>query len=418
DSLVWNGVNYTSSGIYNQTLTNVSGCDSVVTLDLGIIAVDTSVSYAISTSTLTAIATNATYQWLDCNNNNTPIVGETNQIFSPTSNGSYAVEVTQNGCTAISSCYTVNNLMSLSFNILDSIYCNGGLADIEAIASSGNAPYTYLWSNGTTGSNIYLSAGSYTCTVTDAFGFTFLDSIIITEPPIMTYTYNVNNSNIDFDVNGGTPSYFLELYGHSASQYYDSTYVVPHTFQNLPCDDYSFIISDNNNCTHPDNNNFTITIPVPFTNTITNNSPTLTSDVQGAIYQWLDCNNNNSPIAGETNQSYTASVNGDYAVEVTKSNCTDISTCESVNNVVINSNNEINYVLYPNPNDGSFTLERSFGNEQAEIIIYDLSGQSVFSDSWKSGRKKNIECNLSSGYYHMHIVTSNKVDEVREIVIH
>ena len=418
DSLVWNGVNYTSSGIYNQTLTNISGCDSVVTLDLGIIAVDTFVSYAVSSSTLTAIATSATYQWLDCNNNNTPIVGETNQIFSPTSNGSYAVEVTQNGCTAISSCYTVNNLMSLSFNILDSIYCNGGLADIEAIASSGNAPYTYLWSNGTTGSNIFLSAGSYTCTVTDAFGFTFLDSIIITEPPIMTYTYNINNSNIDFDVNGGTPSYFLELYGHSASQYYDSTYVVPHTFQNLPCDDYSFIISDNNNCTHPDNNNITITIPVPFTNTITNNSPTLTSDVQGAIYQWLDCNNNNSPIAGETNQSYTASVNGDYAVEVTKSNCTDISTCESVNNVGINSNNEINYVLYPNPNDGSFTLERSFGNEQAEIIIYDLSGQSVFSDSWKSGRKKNIECNLSSGYYHMHIVTSNKVDEVREIIIH
>ena len=125
DSLVWNGVNYTSSGIYNQTLTNVSGCDSVVTLDLGIIAVDTSVSYTISSSTLTAIATNATYQWLDCNNNNTPIIGETNQSFSPTSNGSYAVEVTQNGCTAVSSCYTVNNLLAVSFNILSPIYCNG-----------------------------------------------------------------------------------------------------------------------------------------------------------------------------------------------------------------------------------------------------------------------------------------------------
>ena len=53
----------------------------MVTLDLGIISVDTSVSYVISSSTLTAIATSATYQWLDCNNNNTPIVGETNQSF-------------------------------------------------------------------------------------------------------------------------------------------------------------------------------------------------------------------------------------------------------------------------------------------------------------------------------------------------
>ena len=114
DSLVWNGINYTSSGIYNQILTNLSGCDSVVTLDLGIISVDTSVSYVISSSTLTALAPNATYQWLDCNNNNTPIAGETNQNFSPTSNGNYAVEVTQNGCTAISNCYQINNLMSVS----------------------------------------------------------------------------------------------------------------------------------------------------------------------------------------------------------------------------------------------------------------------------------------------------------------
>ena len=164
--------------------------------------------------------------------------------------------------------------------------------------------------------------------------------------------------------------------------------------------------------------NCELTVPVPFSNSVNNNSPTLTSDVQGATYQWLDCNNNNSPISGETNQSYTAAVNGDYAVEVTKFNCTNISPCESVNNVGININNEIDYVLYPNPNDGSFTLERSSGNDQAEIIIYDLSGKEVYSDTWKSGRKKNIECNLSCGYYHMHIIISNKVDEVREIIIH
>ena len=117
-------------------------------------------------------------------------------------------------------------------------------------------------------------------------------------------------------------------------------------------------------------------------------------------------------------RSYTAVVNGDYAVEVTKFNCTNISPCESVSNVGVNNDKETIFVLYPNPNNGSFIVERSSNTESDEIIIYDLSGQSVFSDSWKSGRKKNIECNLSSGYYHMHIVTSNKVDEVREIIIH
>ena len=47
----------------------------------------------------------ATYQWLDCNNSMNPIVGETNQIFVPTIDGNYAVEITQNNCSAISDCF-------------------------------------------------------------------------------------------------------------------------------------------------------------------------------------------------------------------------------------------------------------------------------------------------------------------------
>ena len=419
DSLVWNGINYTASGIYNQTLTNISGCDSMLTLDLSIITIDTSVTYSTSSSTLTALATNATYQWLDCNNNS-PITGETYQSFAPSSNGFYAVEITQNGCTEISSCHTVNNLMNISFNILSPINCNGGLADVAASASGGNLPYNYLWSNGTSGSNVNLLAGDYTCTVTDALGFSLTDSINLMEPSIMNYNYNVNNSDIDFDISGGTPPYFLELYNNSPSlitQYYDSTYVVPHTFQNLPCNDYSFIIHDNNSCPHPDNHNVTISIPVPFSNTVTNNSPNLTSDVQGANYQWLDCNNNNTPISGETNQSYTASVNGDYAVEVTKSNCTDLSPCESVNNVGINRKNNFNYLLYPNPNNGSFVIERSSIDNYCELIIYDLSGKKVHSDYWKSGLRKNIICNLSTGYYYMHINNGNMITDVKKIIV-
>src|SRR5690554_4922439 len=36
-----------------------------------------------------------------------------------------------------------------------------------------------------------------------------------------------------------------------------------------------------------------------------------------ATYQWIDCNNGNAIITGETGQSYTATENGDYAVIVT-----------------------------------------------------------------------------------------------------
>ena len=52
-----------------------------------------------------------------------------------------------------------------------------------------------------------------------------------------------------------------------------------------------------------------------------------------------------------------------------------------------------------------------------KIIIYDLSGKEVYSDTWKSGDKKNIECNLSSGYYHIHMINAIKEVAVKKMII-
>ena len=109
DSYQWiDGTTYTSSNnTATHTLTGgaANGCDSVVTLDLTINTVN--VAAVQQNDSITASATGATYQWLDCNNNYAVISGATNQLFVATANGSYAVEVTENGCTDTSSCYTV-----------------------------------------------------------------------------------------------------------------------------------------------------------------------------------------------------------------------------------------------------------------------------------------------------------------------
>ncbi len=57
---------------------------------------------------LTSSANAAAYQWLDCDNGYAPIAGANAQSFLPTANGSYAVEVTENGCIDTSSCTLVN----------------------------------------------------------------------------------------------------------------------------------------------------------------------------------------------------------------------------------------------------------------------------------------------------------------------
>jgi hypothetical protein len=65
------------------------------------------VNVTVNANEITAHATGATYQWLDCNNNFAIIPGEINQSFNVTLNGSYAVEVTQNGCTDTSACQNI-----------------------------------------------------------------------------------------------------------------------------------------------------------------------------------------------------------------------------------------------------------------------------------------------------------------------
>ncbi len=98
---------YTKSDTYYDTIPNANGCDSVIIINITIDSAD--VSVANSSPTLTANATGATYQWLNCDSNFAKIDSANKRIFFATSNGNYAVEVTQNGCIDTSLCINVSN---------------------------------------------------------------------------------------------------------------------------------------------------------------------------------------------------------------------------------------------------------------------------------------------------------------------
>jgi len=112
DSYTWiDGNTYSSSN--NSATYTISGgasngCDSVVTLNLTINSIDSSV-IAVNDTMLLASQAGATYQWLDCDNSFSIISGETNQGFIPVINGSYAVEITQNSCVDTSTCFAIIN---------------------------------------------------------------------------------------------------------------------------------------------------------------------------------------------------------------------------------------------------------------------------------------------------------------------
>jgi len=104
-SIIVNGTTYSEANPAGmETLTTTNGCDSIVTINLVFEAVDNSVM--VNISSLTAIADGA-YQWVDCDNDNEPISGATEQTFVPSVTGNYAVLITENDCTVTSDCNLV-----------------------------------------------------------------------------------------------------------------------------------------------------------------------------------------------------------------------------------------------------------------------------------------------------------------------
>jgi ELWxxDGT repeat protein len=68
-------------------------------------------SVLVNNNVISANNTSATsYKWIDCNNNNGLIPNETSNTFTPSSNGSYAMIITNGNCIDTSDCVTISTI--------------------------------------------------------------------------------------------------------------------------------------------------------------------------------------------------------------------------------------------------------------------------------------------------------------------
>ncbi len=132
--------------------------------------------------------------------------GGTTSTITNLAAGTYTVSVTDaNGCGPSTAEVEITQPAVLEVQtVVDfNVDCNGdGGGGASASASGGVMPYTYLWSTGSTTSSIgklasndFLTAGTYTVTVTDNNGATATSSSTVTEPS--TLSASVAGSTID-----------------------------------------------------------------------------------------------------------------------------------------------------------------------------------------------------------------------------
>ncbi len=97
---------YSVTGLYADTLTSSTACDSIVITDLTVEAAP-DITTQLVMNVITANQSGAQYQWLDCDQAYAILPGETGQSLTALTEGNYAVEVTLGQCPDTSNCVNV-----------------------------------------------------------------------------------------------------------------------------------------------------------------------------------------------------------------------------------------------------------------------------------------------------------------------
>jgi hypothetical protein len=117
--LLWNGQNITSAGLYQANYINANGCDSIERIQVVIHPLPSPVIIWIPPMLNTSLSYSS-YQWLL---NGAVISGATNANYQPIQNGNYVVIVTDsNTCSDSSIAYILNLLNVQTWKHFDGVY--------------------------------------------------------------------------------------------------------------------------------------------------------------------------------------------------------------------------------------------------------------------------------------------------------
>jgi hypothetical protein len=142
---------------------------------------------------------------------------------------------------------------------------------------------------------------------------------------------------------------------------------------------------------------------------------TLMANNSNATYQWIDCATG-AYVPGATNQTFTATANGSYAVIVTEGNCpAATSSCYFIKDVSVSDISFNELEIYPNPAlGGVFTI--SYEGKIEKIEIVDMIGRVIAVETNLSNGTVNGS-ELASGKYFVRVYTEGQIIAKEVIVV-
>jgi hypothetical protein len=407
-----NGITYTLSGTYTQTLVNSMGCDSIITLNLTISPANNNIKLFTSlfNSTCSTCADGSVNLTATGGNGNVNFQWSTNDTTANLSGllpGVYTVVATDiNGCQATTTVNVTSQCdLALAMSSTNPVCFEGCNGAAMVNISGGTAPFNIRWNNGRTDAALTgLCAGNYSVIVTDASGCSATGAVVISDPLPINITTSVTASTCSKSTgsatataSGGSAPYIYQWSSGSKINVADS----------LAAGIYTVTVTDNKLC----RNVATVTISDANAPNVTTTSVT---DVNcfggnnGAIN--ITVSGGASPYkflwsTGHVTEDVANLVAGPYEVRVMGAD-----SCIAMRSINIVQPSKIEVAIT--------STEASCGGSDAVANAVVNGGNSPYNLTWSSGTVgSNTAVNLSAGKYNLNIMDNKGCVAVQDFAI-
>lgn len=393
-----NGLTYSTTGIYWDTLLTTNGCDSVVFIDLTIFPVNSSVISEFSCDSL--VSPSGTSVWYSSGQYSDTLLNQFGCDSILTINltiGNQFVQQTIVNCGTLLS-PGGNFVMDTTGTYYDTLVTvNSGCDSIIEIQFTNTTSYSSVsqvscdFVISPSGDSIF-NSGTYVDTIFNNVG---CDSIITITATILNST-NTTISEVSCGNYTAPDGIIYTSSGHYQAVLVNAVGCDSIVTVNLTVNQPSSSAITTTSCgayTAPDgtiyssSGNYTATIVnsvgcdsvINISLTVNNIDTTLTQNGNEIVavndanynYQWVNCDLNVA-IPGETNSTYFVTENGNYQVIISNANCVDTSNCvnmiiDNIESVVGSSVN-----VYPNPAKQFVTILGLTG--RTKITVMDVKG--------------------------------------------